>query len=1393
MMLMPVYVPASAETEVFAAQIPVVVKENNGIYVSASLYRRGFALPEGRFFSLDDFGVYTTDGKGVPSSFEITEKYKDGSVKWALCSFVTDLRASERKELVIKNTGATPPESPVSVAKSLTGYNVSNKDLKATLTKNGIGSVTYKGVGFTDNIATYITENGQSRSELTVEEISVLAQTPLYARIMIKGSLGDIASTELVVTVASGVDHAEIESRVIGLKQMNVFSMGIKMISNGTVFSYPDSPYNSENQSGADYIYSTKDGVTGYFVTADNEKFRGATGVATTTGFLFDSPAIYVAPLIGSKSYLWHDGLTRTNHLYICFEKSSVDYGTNLKNPPAVEIDPKSFEEAGVIALAGSCAPIDRVINLAYHDLNNRNGKIDAGAITYGNDPDTNSFSSTDAHPGEMEHNYGIAYMATGDPVLFRVMNESAEFWADVEVYKGSHEDVYGANRYRTAASYTGDRFKTTHPYYGDSSGLYMSYVLTGNEYYRDCYKAAVEHMYSNMFKTSGKNCGFNYPHMKNWISGTPVTTTYSESRYMIQARPLYYAYGLFGDEKFREAALEITRWAAHTQDEDGWWYQAYHDDGRPFRQGGQNQDAVKTYIWMYGLRGISFLSRYEDTPEIRLVLSRAGKFVENEYKNFGKGLWKPTGDPNLYMCDEDNTRGKGPYEDIMALELLYQTYRLTGDESYFKSLLDCTETWLSSMNPGGGTILLANMEGKGTNTVVGGGQNYTLLQIFPELRELFKEKADRIRELGYDYLLTVFDDNAKMYDGNIVKVNVKEPEVTQIVFENGEDKVLFGTNFTGTISGSYTKDYETIIPEGRLWLGAENRISIPGKVTLYQHMKQFDRILARQIPVSVTSLSDKISVFVDQYNQDKIVMRVYGDGIVKFNVEDGIFSIVKDKRYSVTAKRDGANGAVITVCRNCINNLSVASDSLKFKVTLNANTYIKDTDSISAYTVAKAGLMSLENNNFEPDSEADAKEFSDAVATLTGTDEVFEGITCNDAASFVLDVADKVNPTFFENSGIVKKSVTAVGNNISDEEAVKEAASVLELSSLLSKGASLELAETSVAGTTVHWSSDNNAVQISNGILTVAEETADIVKVTATVCKGEAKLDKVFELKIKSSSEVKWYSNTMTISENKYNLNTLTGNFTINFDVTPKTSVTNAIVGFVSSESLVNAFSDLPIIFRFSPDGNIDAYNGSSYAFTERLKYEGGVKYKVRMNVYLKDKKYDVYVTPEGGREYVIAKDFAFRATAPDVAVIDTVYIPTATAGSELFCISYMDCASPAQPGELDKLEMYDENGLMFGKYAEDKIYLPEYEDNEKISWISTNYDVINEYGKVVLEHGVKDAALYGLKGVSAATPVDILKKLGLIETSENADSKLTRVQAAELINAMRYIMTDK
>lgn len=420
------------------------------------------------------------------------------------------------------------------------------------------------------------------------------------------------------MTLASGAKKADIEYRITSRKDLNIYSMGMKIVPNGMAgFLYSDTEYKANNIVGSDYIYAKQGDTSVYFITRDNRRFRAATTSANNTGFVFGNDGIKFAPIVNRKMFLWYDGLTRTTHLLASFEENAAEQIKTLENAPSIEVDPQSFEAAGVIELAGSCAPIDRIISMVNFDLDKRDGRLDAGAMHYGIDPDTESFSSLDTHPGEMEYNMGTAYMATANPGVYTVLTESAEFWADIEVYKGDIPQLYGANRYRTGPQYYNERFRTSHPYYGDSSGLYMAYVLSGNEYIRDIYKISIEHMYKNMYSTD-KNCGYHYPHMYQWYDGNVQYRPYVESWYMIQARPLYLAYGLFNEEKYREADWEISNWAYATQSEDGWWYQAIYDTGEPLRQNGQTQDAVKTYVWMYGARGISFLSRYEQTDEIR-------------------------------------------------------------------------------------------------------------------------------------------------------------------------------------------------------------------------------------------------------------------------------------------------------------------------------------------------------------------------------------------------------------------------------------------------------------------------------------------------------------------------------------------------------------------------------------------------------------------------------------------------------------------------------------------------------------------------------------------------------------------------------------------------------
>lgn len=165
----------------------------------------------------------------------------------------------------------------------------------------------------------------------------------------------------------------------------------------------------------------------------------------------------------------------------------------------------------------------------------------------------------------------------------------------------------------------------------------------------------------------------------------------------------------------------------------------------------------------------------------------------------------------------------------------------------------------------------------------------------------------------GYDYLLTVFDEGTRVLSDITEKPGIIEPEVTQIIFENNGKKVLFATNYAGYLSGNYENDYKTVIHDGALRTGAENLVSIPGTVTLKKHLKQFDRILAMSVPIYVTALSDDVSVYIDEYSEDKIVLRMYGNGEVNVRADSGelVFTygsskVEISKVQSATWVRDG-------------------------------------------------------------------------------------------------------------------------------------------------------------------------------------------------------------------------------------------------------------------------------------------------------------------------------------------------------------------------------------------------------------------------------------------------------------------------------------------------------
>ena len=89
-------------------------------------------------------------------------------------------------------------------------------------------------------------------------------------------------------------------------------------------------------------------------------------------------------------------------------------------------------------------------------------------------------------------------------------------------------------------------------------------------------------------------------------------------------------------------------------------------------------------------------------------------------------------------------------------------------------------------------------------------------------------------------------------------------------------------------------------------------------------------------------------------------------------------------------------------------------------------------------------------------------------------------------------------------------------------------------------------------------------------------------------------------------------------------------------------------VIGITSSTSSPAAYGDFNIIVRFTPDGIMDAYNGSGYASYSTVPYEAGKKYHLYIETKVSDKTYSAWITDEEGNTYTLALDYAYRSSAP-------------------------------------------------------------------------------------------------------------------------------------------------
>src|SRR5207302_428677 len=135
------------------------------------------------------------------------------------------------------------------------------------------------------------------------------------------------------------------------------------------------------------------------------------------------------------------------------------------------------------------------------------------------------------------------------------------------------------------------------------------------------------------------------------------------------------------------------------------------------------------------------------------------------------------------------------------------------------------------------------------------------------------------------------------------------------------------------------------------------------------------------------------------------------------------------------------------------------------------------------------------------------------------------------------------------------------------------------------------------LGGRVITWASGNRAVAPGAATITATSEgqsgTASVT-VTAPPPPGTC-----------LTSSATWQNTAFA---------TQTGAFTAEFDATPNSAAMDGTVGLAAGVAASN--TDLAVILRFNPSGQIDARNGGAYAAASVMAYSAGTSYHFRLVV---------------------------------------------------------------------------------------------------------------------------------------------------------------------------------
>lgn len=868
-------------------------------------FRRSFPFAEGILKEENGFYLKGENGETPALQTKAIEKYKDGSIKWLSVAFSTKLDAyakvrfdgvfkkrtdkeaplstDSKDKIVLKNDGLTVTINKEGFVESIV------KDKKELLGKNGIRvSIT--------------TEDKKAYLENASAEIYV--QGSVYTVVRIKGDFpGTNVNGDWFITFYK--DDSRLSQKVKFITEGDSI-----LLSEAIEIDYADDMkdfgYCPRCEKKGNLIFTETLTAGGEIVMSSKDPVRFKTAVASTgvhNGFAIEDGVVIYSPIQCGTAFLWPDGVGRTIHLETSFEKATEDaVSREIKwdyEPPFITIPSKWFVAAGIIeddtqseAVSRNAVALESLYGFYW-------GHFEAGMLpnSLAIDHTTKKFhgeGKMHRSNGEVPYTLLRTYMCYGRPKMYDLMMDYVEHWMDIIQYRGMHKALHGANRYHSGDFFNDHQaFCTSMPYYGDPSGLYMAYCVTGDPFIGECFKQAIDFLLEDVEKNGTAILSYWTEDMFG-VHQSPEFQT----RCSIVTRVFNFAHNLYNDERYLEAGKSIMRWMAKAQNENGSFYEDYYydtfkPDSFPLANG-EYQPLEKQYIMTFGSRGYSeFACATKDETTIK-VLERLCDYYVEAMDDLGF-MWYPN------HVDEKANDGGGWFQKRGScgattggtMYTLAYAYHVLPKKEYLIGALKAARYCISMWGCDGSAGQLT-------------GSQSPFLQGAQAVSRLIKENREFAIENGFADVVALLDTDTKETFGKYPAFNHRYRRFGINTYDTKYGEAITLLHRLNAVHGWNTHvnkafDFEMeLCSDGKLWYGCDNVVTMNSdKVGMKKEVRVVELMSLLKTNIGVSALTGESTVKILKYTEDELVMDLSGSG-VDVTVEDGLFRVIDGAQYSI-------------------------------------------------------------------------------------------------------------------------------------------------------------------------------------------------------------------------------------------------------------------------------------------------------------------------------------------------------------------------------------------------------------------------------------------------------------------------------------------------------------